>query len=255
MLRFIKLCFPFTYFQETRLNTGQSLVFHAWYEWIAGILVLAFATQLTVIDSAYSYLIGYLPFIALYEIGYIVNDFYASRNEENPRLRLQGKVKTDSWKVWVWIAIRLALAVWLVQAFDLVSSQWIIAAIILQVIFGLHNFLKEKEFKVVTFIGLALLRFVFPLIPFLNIGTLNLILPMVLVNYVLYRSINYLASKDLLLMKHRKEAWFKLSFYLLLIPVNALFFITSNSYLPLILNGLYLVFWTAYYLVSKLRVS
>lgn len=253
MLRFFTLCIPFFYFRETRLNNTQTLIFHAWYEWLAGVLILILTAGMTLVESAYSYLLGYLPFIALYEIGYIINDFYASRYEENPRLRLKGAV--GDWMVFVWILLRLIFAVWFIDQFDLLSKQWIAFAIILQVVFALHNFIREKELKVVTFVGLALLRFVIPLLPFLLPETLSLIFSVVLINYVLYRMINYLASKDLLLIKNRKEAWFKLSFYLLLIPVNIMLYMISDSFLPLILNGFYLAFWLAYFAASKLRTA
>ncbi len=252
-VNFLRLCFPFAYFQFTRLNSVQSLVFHSWYEWLAGVFVLTVSTELNLFSSFFAYLEAYLPFIALYEIGYIVNDFYSSKNEEKARYRLSIYGEVKEWEVLVWILIRAFFVLFFIYFTDIGTLRWIFFAGFLIIVFSIHNYFKIKELKFITFMNLALSRFMLPLIPFLHIKQIQLLIPVVLLNYVLYRTINYLDSKELLMMENRKEPWFKLFFYLLLIPFNLLLQVTFENPLPVYLNIFYLMFWTIYFTVSRIR--
>lgn|GEM_PF-1050910 len=254
-LNYLKYCIPFLYFYDTRLKGWQTIFFHAWYEWGAGIFMLCYLNGFSPVEALLSYCLGYIPFIALYETGYIVNDYYASRNEDKPRLRLGAYGEVQEWEVLSWIGIRVIVAMVAAYWFDVASLLWFCFVFILLLIFGLHNFIREKEVKFLTFTGLALLRFILPLIPFLYIQQLGLVFPVVMINYVLYRMINYLASKDMLDMPNRKQPWFKLSFYLLLIPVNLIVLLIYEDSLGLCINVLYLVFWGLYFMKDRFLVQ
>lgn len=232
----------------------QSLVFHGWYEWIAGIFMLVLLSNMSVFDSLISYVKAYLPFIALYEIGYLVNDYYSVKKEDNPRLRMDMN-NVQEWEVLSWILIRLLFAFLFAWLTGVGTMIWFFFALAMVLVFAVHNFLKVKELKFLTFIHLALFRFLLPILPFLLLNQLQLVIPVVLVNYVLYRSVNYLDSKNMLRMENRKEAWFKLSFYLLLIPLNIILLVVFENNLPIYFNIFYLVFWLAYFIVSRFRAS
>ena len=95
---------PFTYFFNTRLRDG-SVAFHAIFEWLAAAVLVC---TVGAVDPAQALVfsgISYVAFISLYEIGYLVNDLFASRKEEKGRMRgPQGAIG-----VWVgaWFASRV----------------------------------------------------------------------------------------------------------------------------------------------------
>lgn len=242
------LFIPAFYFFKSRLNTFQSLVFHAWYEWLAGILILIFFLGNGILDSVIAYIGAFLVFITLYETGYIVNDYYSVKKENSPRHRIPGLTEVE--EIWVILALiwRFGLFMLLSFFFGLASGLWIFYALLLILIFSVHNFLPSTQLKFITFTGLALLRFSMPLVPFLSLGELQIVLPAVLINYVFYRLINYLDSKDLLNLTERKLPRFKISFYALLLPVNLIFYIAFESGVFIALNIYYLVFWLIYFI-------
>ncbi len=204
---------PFTYFYDTRLR-HNSLAFHAIFEWLAAV-VLVFAvghaghSQALIIAG-----LSYLAFISLYEIGYIVNDLFSSKREEGGRLRGPQGVSC----VWVvaWFVTRLIsfLLITIIGG-KLLSPEWWSFFASLCVVFSVHNRLTDPEFKTITFLWLAWLRFMAPLIFVIHEAQLFGVGLAAAMTYVSFRLLGYLDGKGLLKMPSRKNSNFRLFFFMM----------------------------------------
>jgi hypothetical protein len=232
------------------MNNLQALIYHGWNEWLAGILIIVYFREVSPFTAAWEYLMGFIAFISIYETGYLINDFWSVKHENNPRMRAEGITPSGNQELLAWITFRLVFFGGVILLTDIATMNYVVFSLLMLVVFGLHNFIREKEVKFLTFISLSLFRFILPLFPFVRPDDLRLIIPGVLINYCLYRTVNYLDSKDMLVLKNKKEAWFKLSFYLLLLPLSVLFTIQYESPFPLLMNCYFLTFWLVYFVKS-----
>src|SRR5690606_10563413 len=147
---------------------------------------------------------------------------------KDPRKRLEAWQPSNS-TIIIWIAIRVAVFVFLSYYLEVLNSPgWWYFYGLLILSFAMHNMLQRKEFKIFTFISLACLRFYAPVFLFLNPFYLTLSLPAILLHYVFFRTITYIDSKGLLNIPGRNSLSFKSAFYLILLPVSALFYLFSE---------------------------
>lgn len=250
VLRFL---LPFTYFYGSRLQAVKDIVFHLYYEWLIGFLLLFYFSGFDLPTSLINFLLAYFAFIAIYEIGYLGNDVYSVRYETDPRLRIKNfnptNLELTVWvifRVLVFLAITHHLAQW-------TSYAWWAFYASIAIFFYLHNNLRQKELKTFTFINLAFTRFLAPIFVFLSAEQLYLIVPSVLLCYVLYRTLTYMDSKKLLNMPSRTKPAFKVNYYLLIGGVSILLTVLLNSLLPVALNAYYLVFWLLFWVKEKIK--
>ncbi len=233
----------------------STLIFHCYYEWIVSVGILYLLEGYSLSDSFRYFFLAYLAFISIYEIGYLFNDIYSIRYERNPRPRLS-KIQWNGTLLIVYIVMRslvfIAISLWLNV---LITRIWIYFYCFLFVAFTLHNLLRKEELKPITFSCLAFLRFFAPVFPFISVDTFHLVFPPFFICYFLYRLINYLDSKDFLVMPSRKTPEWKLSFYLITLIFNAYISFLLGSLVPLTLNVYYLVFWVVYFIASKNRTG
>ncbi|SDC70286.1 hypothetical protein [Niabella drilacis] len=238
----ILLALPMGYFFKTRLNTKAAFIFHTYYEFLLGILLLVFF-QTPLKTALIHFALGHIAFISLYEIGYIYNDYIAVRFEANPRKRLeQWQIKDRD--VLLFILLRLAIFTgvsFLIKAW--ISPAWWIFYTVLIITYALHNLMQQKAFKVFTFVNLAVIRFYAPVFFFLTREQIGLTLPGILIFYVFFRTLTYMDSKGLLQLKNRDTAPFKINFYLIFLPYSSVIYLFTNSLLSLYLDIYFLVFW------------
>lgn len=252
MLNFL-LAIPFLYFQKTRLNNLKSVLFHAYAEWALGVGIL-FLSGYSVQSAFIKFLVGYLAFIALYEIGYITNDVHSVRHEAKPRKRLKEFNPTNT-AVAVWIAIRIA-------TFGLISyylkvwndPRWLVCYAILALMFFLHNYLRDKQLKTFTFMNLAFLRFIAPFFIFLTNAQISVWIPAILLHYVFYRTLTYMDSKDLLNMPDRESVSFKLCYYLLLAGISLVIYMVTAAPQTLWVNAYFLLFWLFFFSMQQFGI-
>lgn len=251
----LKFLLPFSYFFRSRLQAMKDIVFHFYYEWLLAFALLFYFSGYDVFFSVENFLLAYFAFIAIYEIGYLGNDVYSVRYETAPRLRIKN-FNPDNLQLTIWIVFRVAVFLSITHYLGLWSSfaWWVFYGAIV-VFFYLHNELRQKELKSFTFINLAFTRFLAPIFIFITSEQLLLIVPSILLCYVLYRTLTYMDSKKLLNMPSRPLPAFKVNYYLLIGGVSGVLTIILNSYIPLLINAYYLIFWLAFYLKEKFRES
>ncbi|MES2941756.1 MAG: hypothetical protein V4772_02675 [Pseudomonadota bacterium] len=204
---------PFAYFYDTRLRTG-SVSFHVIFEWLAAVVLVLAVGAADPAQALTAAGLSYLAFISLYEIGYLVNDLFASRTEAGGRQRgPQG-----AGGVWVaaWFVSRLVAFISVTMLMDkLTAPEWWSYFLALCVVFALHNGLKDREFKAATFIWLAWFRFMAPVM-FVVQDTQRLGVGLAAaMAYASFRLFGYLNSKGLLQMPGRQRPGFRLFFFLM----------------------------------------
>jgi hypothetical protein len=210
--------YPPLYFIKTRLTTGAAALYHMLLEWVPGILLL-FIMGNSLWLSFLIYWFGYVGFISIYEIGYFYND----RNSIERK-----RINQASINPLLFIGIRVFIFLSICVLAIILNFHWVnylVTACLLAALFSIHNVMeKMKGLKVLTFLGLSLLRFAMPLVLFIDAKVLqNILLPM-LFFYSFYRSLSYMESKNLLILEVRSKNFFPLLYW----SVVSVIFYLSN---------------------------
>lgn len=238
---------PFFYFLSTRMRRLKDLVFHGLYEFVPAFIIL-FYLERSAGDAAYQLFFFYLAFISVYEIGYLANDQSAiDYEDERPR----SGVRWKRWMIAVFVGIRVLVFAgvsWMMS----VESEWYLWFGLLGAVFTLHNLLRDRLMKCVTFSYLAFARFFSPMFSVVLSPMFVILLAPVLVNYVLFRLITYMDSKGLL-SGDRKTGGFRIGYYVLLIPFSVMWSILFGSWMPLYANTYFLLLNGMYGVMMALR--
>lgn len=204
---------PFSYFLDTRLRESR-ISFHLIFEWLAAALLVVVLGAAEPLQALVMAGLIYLAFISVYEIGYLVNDLYASPREAEGRKR--GPQGTSlGWGV-AWSGSRLLVFMLVTTWLDFLAvPAWWTFYLALSITFALHNLLQDKELKSATFLWLAWLRFMAPVIFVVEDAQRLGIGLAAAVSYVAFRLLGYLDSKGLLRMPGRQRISFRLFFFLM----------------------------------------
>lgn len=247
------LTMPFGYFIKTRLNTPSAILFHGFAEFLLGCCLMIYV-GISPMVTIKSFLLCYFAFISVYEIGYIFNDFVSVRFEKNPRKRLASWNPSNGLII-CWVIIRIVVFLGLSYYLQVLNQErWIYFYLVLATVYTLHNSLAKKEYKIFSFISLGFLRFYAPIFIFLPKEFLLLSIPAVFLNYILFRAITYMDSKDLIKIPGRNSLTFKTNYYLIFLPLSLLISILSLNWLSLWLNLYFLTFWVVLLIISKMRL-
>lgn len=247
----LKILLPFTYFYFSRLKTVKDVLFHTYYEWVPNVLLIYILTDSTIFESLINFAVGYLAFISIYELGYFYNDFKSIKNEIEPRKR--GHDLNLS-KLSFVLLVLFRLVIFFIASFYLIEQisilSWIGLYSILAVIFTTHNLLKNKELKVFTFIGLAFLRFILPITIWIPKEAMSDLLIAIFLNYVFFRTISYMDSKNVLVMPSRQKAIFRIQFYLIMAVIGTGIFILTSSLYSVLFSSYFLIFWMGIFIIE-----
>lgn len=244
-MNFLRFLLPYTYFYGSRVKQLKYNVYYLVIDWAVPYALLAYFTGFDWLLALKQFILAYLAFISIYEIGYLGNDVYSVRKEAKPRRRVKDFDPSDA-VVLTWVLARLlafGIISWYLQVWR--NPLWVAFYAVLAVFFYLHNALEDKELKVMTFVNLAFVRYLAPVFIFLAPAQLMLIAAPVFLNYIFYRTLMYMDSKDLLHMPSRRAPAYKVNYYLLALGVSALLSLMGHSWVPLAMTGYYLLFWLA----------
>ncbi len=211
-MKFVYLL-PFTYFYHTRLRSS-GVAFHAFFEWLAAVMLVLVVGVSNPAQGLLKAGLSYLAFISLYEIGYLVNDLFASHKEIGGRQR--GPQSAGIAWVVAWSITRLATFMFATALMDkLASPEWWSFFASLSIVFALHNGLIDREFKVATFLWLAWFRFMAPVIFVVQDSQRLGVGLAAAMAYTTFRLLGYLDGKGLLNMPRRQMPGFRLFYFLM----------------------------------------
>ena len=235
-MKFVYLL-PFTYFYDTRLRSG-SVSFHVIFEWLAAVVLVLAVGAASPAQALTAAGLSYLAFISLYEVGYLVNDLFASRKEAGGRQRgPQG-----AGVVWVgaWFVSRLVAFMFVtILMGKLAAPEWWSFFTALAIVFALHNGLTDREFKTATFLWLAWLRFMAPVMFVVQDSQRLGIGLAAAIAYSSFRLFGYLDSKGLLKMPGRQRPGFRLFFFLMPLTGALALWTYDGAWGFLVLTGYY----------------
>ncbi|UUR08415.1 hypothetical protein [Sphingomonas glaciei] len=222
---------PGGYFLLSRVKGAQDLIYLIATSFLPAWWMLVRLGGQGMIEATTNFVLGYLAFIAVYELGYLANDLFDARRPGG-RKRWSGASGT----AFVTAFIILRVGVWTLIGWAtgwILDPVWLAATACLAVVFALHNLIEATAPRSATFVQLGLLRFIVPIIGALEPARLPLAMLVALLLYVYLRWLAYLDSKDLLRIADRRQPRFALVQMLLLGPIVALITLIAATTLPL----------------------
>ena len=222
---------PGAYFVQTRIEGPRALLYTIGTSFIPAWWLLVRLAGEPPMSAIGTFALGYLAFISLYELGYLANDLLdARRPGERQRCAF------TAGPVYVLLFTVLRLGCWAGIGFAtswIADALWLSGHLAMVVVFALHNLIESPAPRSATFVQLALLRFILPILGALPAMALPLALLLALLLYVYLRWLAYLDSKSLLAMPARKDGNFGLIQIGLLLPILFVVAIGTSSTLPL----------------------
>lgn len=212
---------PFGYFAVTRIPSLRDLAYLVATSWVPALWLLMQLAELETMSSATTFALGYIAFIAAYEIGYLVNDSWDARRTDDGRARLSFRL---SWTYLIAFAV-IRIALWVSIAVVtgwIETTVWLAGYVTLAIAFAQHNLISTKGFRLASFYELATLRFVLPILGAIPTGSLAPVLFVALILYAFPRLLAYMESKDLLKLGHRRDPNFGFLLLLSFLPLMLL---------------------------------
>lgn len=212
---------PFFYLVTTRLKSLRDVGYLIVTSWLPPIWILLRIEHLDPVHAVTGFLLGYLAFVCVYEMGYLVNDAWdAARHREG---RQRTPFAPTSWSLILFTVIRVAgwLAIamytgWLYEPLWLAPQAALIAAM------ALHNWIATPALRLATFSQLAVLRYCLPVAALLSPAGWVAALIAALLLYLPLRLLAYADSKSLITMPERRWRWFPTAYLAASLPILAL---------------------------------
>jgi len=242
---------PFLYTIGTRFATPRALIYLIASSWIPGIWILARLGGEGPAGAVLGYAAGFLAFISVYEIGYLVNDTWDAARGKTRR-----RVSFDAGPGFIALFAAIRIAVWgAIGALTgwILEPAWLIAygALVLAVV--AHNLVRPAALRPATFFQLACLRFTIPVLGGVATTQVPLVLLISVIFYTYFRFLSYLDSKDLLAMNERRHPGFGFAQMALMAPFIAFVAYVSGEWILVQLFGYFITLYGLYALVGRSR--
>lgn len=248
------LLVPFGYALVSRYHWPRDFLVNAVTAWVPGVFLIWWLTQAGPGESAWLYVLGYLVFICVYEIGYLVNDSFGLRRDPTPRRRVDITFSRGFCSAFA--AVRVLAGGACLTALGVADSVLIWASYAaLAVLLLLHNTLAGVQFKFATFAQLSIIRFSLPVVPALLLASeAEAILLVMLTGLCLFtypRWLTYLEAKGRLSLPERKDLYFPLFSLLLFLPLLLAIAAAWQNAAPLLVFAWLLFVQTAYITANR----
>ena len=231
------LLMPFGYAFVSRYHWPRDFVVNALTAWVPGLILVAHLGDLTYGAAAMTYLLGYLAFISIYEVGYLANDTFGLRHDPTPRRRVELIPSTGFTLAFVAIRLTVLLVAAAALGVAMVGLYWAFIAALVAALIA-HNSLRAVEMKFYTFLQLSLLRFSLPVLPLLIIAgdtvAILIVFATALLLFSLPRFLTYLDAKGRLSLPERKARSYHLRTHIAVFPLITLLTILTTEPAPMI---------------------
>lgn len=218
---------PFIYTAQTRLKSRRDYLYVISSQWGLGLIALYFLSQSDPKVVLFNYMVGYIAFISIYEIGYLTNDTWDAKRGEGGRKRFEYDVTVP----FILFFVIVRIGIWTLLTCVLLRGDllfWLVANAALVVVYFFHNILRAPDIRYATFVQLTLFRFALPIMFSLPQHALEPIIIVTFLHYLHFRGLAYLASKELLTMPQRKESNFGLRHTMIILPIVICLYISTN---------------------------
>jgi len=219
---------PFLYSLITRFNGARDRAYLVASSWIPATWLIFRLSDVGLVAAIVKFALGYLAFIAVYEIGYFINDAWDARKSAAGRRRID-----FAWGpafVILFVAIRVALWLAIGYATGWISDPvWLACFAALAAAIAQHNLIASPALRAASFFQLSTLRFAVPVVASVPRQALLLVFAAALLFYTYFRFLSYLDSKALLDMPARRRPQFGFVQGLMLAPLAILISFLSSS--------------------------
>lgn len=230
---------PFGYQWITRIATVRDVMYLVAGSWIPGIWLIHRLGDFGLAHSIIAYLLGYLAFVSIYELGYFANDAWDSSRSDDGRSRIGFRWGAPF--LITFVAVRLSA--WAIIGYYtgwINSLIWIAGFAALAAAFTEHNLIRSAGLRAASFTQLAILRFMIPVIGAAPSDAL-LTFAAAIIFYFHFRYLSYLDGKGLLRMEIRKRPDFQFVQSLMLVPMVLFLALVSKSTLLFELSIYFLI--------------
>ena len=218
--------------------------------WLPAIWLAFRLSDASLGESVAMFAIGYLCFIAIYEIGYLVNDIWDAARGQSGRRR----VGFPAGPLYVILFVLVRLGTWGAVAYAtgwIDDAVWLGAYAALAAAFSVHNLVRVPSFRASSFYQLATLRFTCPIVALVPRSDLAIVLLAGVIFYTYLRLLSYLDSKDLLDAPERNRPIFALAQTLMFAPVIGFVAYATHSAVFLELYVYYVALFSLRFMVPE----
>lgn len=203
-------------------------------------------------DYLIMFIIAFTGFYSIYENGYIVNDFFTTRFEDKPVIRLKDKNNNCEKLSEIYKAIRIVYALIacciLKQVFHMEIQNYVICLVILNFVYSLHNFARGK-WNIPTIFLLEIMKYISIQSLFLHGDDCLRYSIAIILTFSLERSITYSLQRRLKIKYN--EDFARLVYYCLTSIIGAVLYFSTKDYLILFYSLYMLVFRSACFIFTK----
>lgn len=222
---------PFGYFLSSRLKSVGDVAFLVATSWLPATWLAIRLGGKSPVEAVSSFLLGYLAFIAIYEVGYLANDLWDARRTRNGRARFDHAVGPAY--IAAFVAVRLMCWVAVASSTGWADNPlWLAGFGALLIALAQHNLAQSPALRLASFLELAVLRFLLPILALVPRGELWVVTLVALLLYAYPRFLSYMDSKSLLRLDGGRGRSFGLGQQLSLAPL--LLFIAYVTATPVI---------------------
>ncbi|MBA83432.1 hypothetical protein ACSSNL_00535 [Thalassobius sp. S69A] len=238
------LLVPFLYAYFSRMKGLRGFGFNALTLWAPGLILTAGLTEASLGLILTLYFTGYLAFISVYELGYLMNDTWGLRHDSTPRRRIQVDYPKPFYPAFVLVRLGTVLTMGYVLGLLGMPAFWGVLALLGAAILA-HNLLTREEFKMMTFFQMSLLRFSTPVFFATALTDAVWVMAVGALLFVFPRLLTYQDSKARLTIPERKLSDFALWNTLLAGPAIGVIYLISDQPAVLVTWVYYLIFTAA----------
>lgn len=231
------LWLPYAYTFYSRTSSLRDFVVNAATSWVPAVILIFTLSGFSFFESIAFFIAGYLIFLCVYEVGYVVNDSYGLIHDETPRDRL-GVSPT---RIFLSGFVLTRFFVFFILCFKLdlfASYTFTVAYAALVALLVAHNMLRRVEIKFFTFFQLSLLRYSLPVVPALvaasELRSVELVFLLAASTFTQPRFITYLDAKGRLDLPERKMQGFLMKVYFAVSPLVIYLSVLHQSAAPLV---------------------
>lgn len=246
------LIIPFMYALISRYDWPRGFLVNTVTAWVPGVILVWWQNEISALHSVSAFVLGYVCFICIYEIGYMINDSFGLKHDSTPRKRVD--VEFSRLFILLFFFLRLITFGAILITYDLLADLYVwTASLSLAFVLILHNTIQKVELKLITFLQLSLMRFTLPILfALLILGQAESSAMLFLIGLLLFtypRFLTYLEAKDRLVLPERKAISFLMYSHLVSLPMLAVVATTEKSSAPIVVWAWYAAVQSIYILL------
>ena len=242
---------PFAYGAATRYGSPRDFAYLVATQWIPGVWLVFRLGGTDPVAALALYAAGYLAFIALYEIGYLVNDTWDARRHPDARRRFPYEL--DALYIGAFIAVRLGVWLLLTVLYPprFGEVNWLVLCGVLVVVFAIHNITHLTYLRIASFVQLCMIRFIAPVAYGVASDAFLTIMAICSLFYLHFRYLVYLESKGFLLLPQRKQPTFNFLQLAVFTPFVLLLTVVTRETVILEVFAYFSTLYAAYAILSR----